>query len=557
MDRSLDKLKLAVLLCALLVASWFVLQNAGVSARSLQDTLSLAEQRGKQIYTQGDGGKQGDITALLGRGETDVPATAFACANCHGLVGEGTSEGGLRAPSLVWDALTTAHTSALTGRERIGYDEQTLARAIRAGVAPAGVRLHPGMPLYQMTDEQMSDLIAYLKKLGREVEPGVSEATVKVGVALPLSGSLTQIGEDIKATLAACFAEVNAKGGVYGRRIELIIADSRGESAGTIEAMRRLVEQDNVFALVGSFEPQNSVDANEYLKRSGVPLVGPVTLSPRLAVPPNRFVFYLLPTFADQARTLVDFANTRSARSLSAAADTAAQQTSPARFLPATRVGVISYTGGAESDALAGLRAQVKLHSMEIVFEQSYQSGGLQIAKTVATLARAKPEYVFFFGDADEMANLAREMDRVKLNTTLLGFVVMLGREAFNLPPDVARRTWLAYPSSLPNQNDFGEFLTVMQRAGVPIRNPAFQTVAYGAAKIFVEAIKLSTRQLSRATLIDSLEQLRDFRTGVMPPVTFNPNRRVGNFGSYVVGINLDEKQYVPLSERLVPRGNP
>jgi ABC-type branched-subunit amino acid transport system substrate-binding protein len=90
-----------------------------------------------------------------------------------------------------------------------------------------------------------------------------------------------------------------------------VVEDSRGEPAETLEATRYLIERDGVFAFVGSFEPRDSASVNELLKRNEVPLVGPVTLSPRPTLPPNPYIFYLLPTFNDQARSLVDFVKTR------------------------------------------------------------------------------------------------------------------------------------------------------------------------------------------------------------------------------------------------------
>jgi hypothetical protein len=60
--------------------------------------------------------------------------------------------------------------------------------------------------------------------------------------------------------------------------------------------------------------------------------------------------------------------------------------------------------------------------------------------------------------------------------------------------------------------------------------------------------------QISRAALVNSLEQLQNFQTGVIGPVTFGPNRRVGAAGSFIVGIDSGKKQYVIVSERIVPK---
>ena len=542
----------------LLVAFLGCVATAWVEAGSQQKTqstnslngLTAAERRGKLIYLNGEDGVRVEITARLGRNETELPATAFACANCHGLTGEGTNEGGLISPPITPEALAASHTSGLTGLERGPYDVTTTIRSIRDGLDASGGRMHPGMPLYQMSADQMADLIAYMKKLGGEIDPGLSETTIKVGAALPLTGALASIGEDVRNALAASFAEVNDQGGVYGRRIELIVEDSRGDPAGTLEATRRLIEDKGAFALVGSFEPKGSEAANELIQRSEIPLIGPVTLSPRAVIPPNRYVFYLLPTFRDQARALVDFVE-----SLRHSAESADQTPSvPGSKARGARLAVIYADGELEADAVSGLRVQAKLNRLEIVAEQRYEVGRFSPAKAVETLSPKQPDFVFFFGAATEFTAFAREMKQAGLTAALLTSVVMLGREAFNLPPAVVAQTYLSYPAALPQKEEFASFLNTMRRSNVELRSPAFQTVAYAAAQAFIEAAKQSTRRLNRPTLISSLEGLKDYQTGVVPPLSFGPNRRVGSTGSYVVGIDLQKRQYIPLGEQLTPK---
>jgi ABC-type branched-subunit amino acid transport system substrate-binding protein len=517
-----------------------LLLAGGRTGAQVAGELTPQERRGKQIYLKGES-EGGEIKAILGTGDLELSAGAFPCANCHGLRGEGSSEGGLQPPSLVWSKLTAAGQSALTRQERGPYNETTLARAIASGVNPNGGKLHPGMPHYKMTGQQMADLIAYLKKLGKELDadPGLSEDAIKVGAALPMTGPLARIGEDVKQALGAYFAEVNRQGGVYGRKFELVVADSHGDAAGTAEATRRLVEQDRVFVLVGSFEPAASDAANEFLKRREVPLIGPVTLSPRQPAVPNPYVFYLLPSFADQSRSLVNFVNSGGMR--------------PAGR-PAPRLAVVYAENDLDQDALSGLKAEAGVHSIEVVAEQSYKTGHLSAPALVKALAEKKPDYVFFFGSGEDFTAFATEMDRAKLNAGLLSSAVMIGRAAFNLPPALTAKTFLSFPASMPSRDDYTEFISVMQKSNAPLRNTGFQTVAYAAAKIFVEAVRSSTRQLNRADLIKALEQLRDYSTGVIPPVTFSPNRRTGASGSYIVKVDLDKKQYVPVSDRIVPK---
>jgi ABC-type branched-subunit amino acid transport system substrate-binding protein len=538
MLQTLRRTKLFSVILACVAAACLIVGARVSSAQGVRRGLSPQAQRGKQIYLKGESREGGEIKVGLGSDNIEVPAAAFACANCHGLKGEGASEGGLQPPPITWATLTAPHTSALTRRERAPYTEETLARAIRTGLDPAGARLHPGMPQYEMTAGQMADLIAYLKQIGQadDLEAGLDENRIKLGAALPLTGPLAPVGEDIKATIDAYFAEVNAQGGVYGRQLELVAADSQGDPVHTLQATKRLVEQDNVFALVGSFEPRGSAQVNEYLRQSETVLVGPVTLSPRLTSPPNPSIFYLLPTFSDQARVLVDFAAAKSANR-------------PARV-------ALIYAGSEfDADALAGLHLQTKLYPMEIVFEYGYESGRFSAERVGAPLAQSRPDYIFFFGGAEQFTTLARAVDATKLRAPLFSSVVMVGRAAFDVPAAVAAQTFLAYPAALPaTRSDLADFLAVMQSRGVKLRSPAFQAVAFGAAKTLVEAAKISGREITRPALLSALEQLRDYQTGVVPPLTFGPNRRIGADSCLIVGIDLSNKQYVPMGARLTPK---
>jgi ABC-type branched-subunit amino acid transport system substrate-binding protein len=538
MESPSKKLRL-VLTVAAFAAMACLISVHRVAAQALKE-LTPQEKRGKHIYLKGES-EGGEIIATLGSGDLELPAGSFPCSNCHGLRGEGSKEGGIQPPPLDWVSLSSPHQSLLTRNDRGPYTEVSLARAIHGGLDSSGGRLHPGMPRYRMTAAQMCDLIAYLKKIGKEsdADPGLSEDAIRIGAALPMSGSLARVGEDIKAALAACFSDANSKGGIYGRRVELIVEDSGGDAAGTAQATRKLVEQDKVFALLGSFEPQGSDETNEFLKRSEVPLIGPVTLSPRAPAVPNPYVFYLLPSFGEQARSLVDFVGS--------------EQTRP-KGRPASRLAVVYAESDFDQDALSGLRSQSKIYSMQIIAEHGYKAGAFSAAAALASLAPKKPDYVFFFGGAADLTSFAEEMNHAKLEAGILSLAVMAGRVTFSLPATVAARTYLSYPLSPPERGDFSEFVAVMQKAGVNLRSAAFQTVAYAAAKVFIEAAKNGGRQISRAALVNSLEQLQDFQTGVIGPLTFGPNRRVAAAGSYIVGIDLSKKQYVVVSERIVPR---
>ena len=66
------------------------------------------------------------------------------------------------------------------------------------------------------------------------------------------------------------------------------------------------------------------------------------------------------------------------------------------------------------------------------------------------------------------------------------------------------------------------------------------------AAKILVEGLKRTGRDLSREKLMRSLEKLYEFQTGLTPLITYGPNRRIGALGAHVVTVDLENNQFAP-----------
>jgi len=106
-----DRIRLITFLASLAAVAWLVTLPP-VQARSAS-TLTPQEKRGKQIYLKGES-EGGEIIAILGSGDLELPASSFSCSNCHGLKGEGGNEGGLQPPPITWSTLAAKHTSALT-----------------------------------------------------------------------------------------------------------------------------------------------------------------------------------------------------------------------------------------------------------------------------------------------------------------------------------------------------------------------------------------------------------------------------------------------------------
>ena len=106
--------------------------------------------------------------------------------------------------------------------------------------------------------------------------------------------------------LQAYFTEVNSRGGIYNRKVELRIM--YGDPKATVANAKRLIDDDQVFAMVSGLIAGAEDGVAALTQEKEVPFVGPSTLLPQRALPLNRYIFYLLPGLKEQARALALFA---------------------------------------------------------------------------------------------------------------------------------------------------------------------------------------------------------------------------------------------------------
>src|SRR5688500_8585915 len=207
------------------VAAFAAAAQGGAQDASAARPLDAQERRGRAIYLRGESPAGREILAAVG--ELDVPSSTVTCAGCHGARGEGKTEGGVTAGNLTWGNLLKpyGHTHP-TGRKHGPFTESAFIRAVTGGVDPAGNVLLTAMPRYRMSAEDMADLIAYLKRIETDRDPGLTDTGIEVGVIIPSKGALAETGAAMRQVLAAAFEDVNARGGVFNRKITLRVVET-------------------------------------------------------------------------------------------------------------------------------------------------------------------------------------------------------------------------------------------------------------------------------------------------------------------------------------------
>jgi len=496
-----------------------------------QTSLTPSEIRGKQIYVQGTSPSAKEILAYVGESSLEIPGASMACANCHGLDGLGKSEGGINPSDIRSEFLTKPY--GLThpdGRKHPPYTERGLELAITRGTDPAGNRLLNVMPRYAMSRDDLTDLIAYLGRLGKDADPGISESNIVIATAVPSSGPLAEMGQAIRAVTTAFFDNINKQGGVFNRHVEVKFVETAETAAGTRANVERFLADANVFAICGAVIAGSEKELVSLMAQKEVPLIAPLTIFPQTGFPLNRQVFYLLSGMEGQARALIDFAAGKPE-------------------LKTLALAIVYSPGEVNATVVEAVKEQCKKNRLSVPPTYSYKTGSFDAAEAVKQLKQTGRDGVFFLGNTGEALSFMREAEKLGWFPSI--FLPSPGSaEVLSAPAGFSGKIFLSLPTSPADQTAeaIGEFRALAEKYKLPTRHVAAQLSAYSAAKILAEALKRAGKDLSREKLIQALEGFYEYQTGLTPAITYGPNRRIGAIGAYVITVDLKRQQFLPAS---------
>jgi len=477
--------------------------------------LTPEETRGKQIYSSGTSASGKDITAHMGIGGFPLPASAMPCASCHGPDGRGRPEGGVIPSNITWGHLTTGYGHQHSyGREHPAFTEDTAARAVESGVDPAGNRLDLAMPVYKMENDDLAALIAYLKIIETDYDPGVTQESIRIATVLPMSGRLASLGNAMSAVLQAYIADLNLVGGINGRAIELELIPFGDSPAQAIDNLHQALNAHEVFALLAPYSVGIEDELAAFAEQQHVPIIGPYTLQPPKSAALDRYTFYLFSGIEQQMRVLVDVAAEKF------------EGSEPKIML----VGADTQSVHALLDAVIKQCQTKEWQSPKSLY---YVPGELNPEQLVA-------DVLFFLGTPAELDLVLKSFEDADGVPTIFIPANLVTQTLLEAPAEFDGRIISAYPRSPSDVNDSGRGIYGALRDKNELSNEhaSAQLAALAAAATLSEGLKLAGKNLSRGTLIAALESLDDYETGLAPPLTFSLNRRIGALGAHVVSLD-------------------
>jgi branched-chain amino acid transport system substrate-binding protein len=330
--------------------------------------------------------------------------------------------------------------------------------------------------------------------------PASSE--IVVGHYGSLTGNTAHFGQDTDKAIRLAIDEVNAAGGVLGKKVRLVTLDDRGDSAEAANAVTRLIDVEKVVAIIGEVASSLSLAGGRVAQRRQVPMISPSSTNPKVTQVGD-YIFRVCFLDPFQGKVMADFAR-----------DT----------LKFKRVAILRDVKNDYSIGLAdAFKAAFTAGGGTIPVEQSYSAGDTDFSAQITAIKAADVQGLYVPGYYAEVGAIARTAQRLGLKVPLMGGdgwdapdLFKIGGDALNgsfysnhFAPDAATAKSQKFVSDFKAK--YGQEPTGLGALG------------YDAAGVLFEAIRASGKT-DPAGIREALTHVKNFE-GVSGTITINANR--------------------------------
>ncbi len=336
---------------------------------------------------------------------------------------------------------------------------------------------------------------------------GVSHDKILLGQAAVFSGPAAQLGIQMRNGIKAYFDYVNEKGGVNGRKLELITEDDRYEASVAPAASKKLIEEHKVFALLGYVGTPTGVMHLPVVTQAKVPLVGMFTGAEALRVPFNRYVFHVRASYYDETEAIVEQVVSTGGKNIA-----------------------VFYQDDAYGQAgLKGVEIAMTKRGMKISALGTVERNTIKVENAVKTINAAKPDAVVMISAYTSCAEFIRQMKRAGsgatfYNVSFVGSKALadaLGKEGVGVA--ISQVVPFPWGTAVPVVK---EYQRLSARAGHTDYN--FSAIeGFLVAKVVVEGLRRAGRDLTREKFVDTMEKLDVDLGGFY--VTYSPKVHTGS----------------------------
>ena len=337
---------------------------------------------------------------------------------------------------------------------------------------------------------------------------GVTNDRVLLGQAAVFSGPAAQLGIQMRNGIKAYFDHVNEKGGVHGRRLELVSEDDFYEASRAPAASKKLIEEHRVFALLGYVGTPTGVVHLPVVTQAKVPLVGMFTGAEALRVPFNRYVFHVRASYYDETEAIVEQVASTGGRNIA-----------------------VFYQDDAYGQAgLKGVEIAMAKRKMKIAALGTVERNTVKVENAVKSIHAAKPDAVVMISAYTSCAEFIRQMKRAGSAATFYN-VSFVGSKAL---ADALGKDGTGVAISQVVPFPWGTSVPVVKEYQAAAKTAGFTDYNFSAmegfltAKVMVEGLRRAGKNLTREGFVDAMEKMNDVDVGGFW-VSYSPKSHTGS----------------------------
>lgn len=359
-----------------------------------------------------------------------------------------------------------------------------------------------------------------------------AKGSIKVGILGSASGSTADMGSAMRNGALLAFEEVNASGGIDGRKIEAVAYDEEADAAKSSTLAKRLIDVDKVVAILGNDNSGTAIASVKASTAAQVPQIVPVAQSPEvLGDPPSKWAFRISPNNNHDIQGLINYMKGKKWQNVALVYPTSAYGLSGKKIF----------------------EAEAPKAGLKIVASEGFTQGATDLTPQVLNVQKAKPDVIFLWGLGAEGALFAKNKKAAGVQTPLMGgrglrFAVFigLGGDAVN-----GVVTSAAFHDTKPEAK---AFLDKYKAKYGKSDNEDFSVLGYDAARLLIAALKKvgGNNAEDRAKIRDAIESLKDFPVTFGPPgtkISYGPDRHEGSAPEAVALVKVENGKWAAVND--------
>ena len=376
--------------------------------------------------------------------------------------------------------------------------------------------------------------IAIVASFSARAENGVSAEKILFGQAAALDGPAAALGQGMREGLLAAFAEANKAGGIKGRQIELISRDDGYDPNKSIQVAKQLIDQDKVFALVGSVGTPTSAAVQPIASEAGVPFIGAFTGAEFLRTPYKANVVNFRASYFQETETMVEHLT---------------------KDLGVSRIAIFYQDDAFGQAGLTGVKRALDRRKLALVAEGAYERNTTAVKRALLLIRKGRPEAVIMVGAYKPCAEFIKVAHQIKLDAVFVN-ISFVGSEA--LAKELGRDgAGVVVTQVVPFPTDTSIGVVAHYQAALKAvkadASPGFVSLeGYMVGRLVVLALeKIPGNTITRANMLEAMSH--NFDLGGIT-LTYGPNDNQGSDHVFLTVIQSDGR-FRPI-DRLTKAGS-